>query len=137
MCFRLLAAIASKVEPGGFAPAPVDRQRAVASMGARHGLDLKLAASSSTALLSVCWGDCACSLYTGAEGRKRLVSWAEEVLAQSYRLQLLFFDDREPFPWSSGPVINLPIDSFRREGMGALTAGKVTELTYQALVGHH
>jgi hypothetical protein len=136
MCFRLLAAIASGVESGDFAPAPLERLRALASMGARHGLDLKPDPSASTALLSVCWGDCACSLYTGAEGRKRLVSWAEEVLAQSYRLQLLFFDEREPFPWSSGPVINLPIDIFRREGMGALTAGKVTELTYQALVGH-
>ena len=136
MCFRLLAAIASRVESGDFAPAPLDRLRALTSMGERHGLDLKIDASSSTALLSVCWGDCACSLYTGAKGRKRLVSWAEEVLAQSYRLQLLFFDDREPFPWSFRPVINLPIDIFRREGMGALTAGKVTELTYQALVGH-
>jgi hypothetical protein len=137
MCFRLLAAIVSEVEPAGLPPAPADRFRVLASMGARHGLDLKLDTSSSTALLSVCWGDCACSLYTGAEGRKRLVSWAEDVLAQPFRIQLLFFDDRDACEWSSGPVATLPVDIFRREGLGALTAGMVTELTYQALVGHH
>ena len=136
MCFRLLAAIAPGVEPEGSAPAPLDDLRAVASIGARHGLDMKVDASSSAALLSVCWGDCACSLYTGAEGRNRLVGWAEEVLAQPYRLQLLFFNDGQECPWSSEPVTNIPIDIFRREGLGALTAGKVTELTHQALVGH-
>ena len=78
MCFRLLAAIASRVDAGDFAPAPLDWLRALTSMGERHGLDLKLDASSSTALLSVCGAHLSSPCGTLLNGlRKRVESPAQ------------------------------------------------------------
>jgi hypothetical protein len=117
MCFRLLAA----VDP------PMDAE-ALKALAFRQGLDVRVGPSAQARFVEVAWGDCACSLYTGREGRERAVGLVEALLGQGLAVQLLLFSDGAELRWESSAPRAVAMEAFRAGGLQALPEGEVAEV---------
>jgi hypothetical protein len=115
MCFRLYAAVRG----------PAD---AIAQLGFRCGLDVRVVPQGETRLVEVAWGDCACSLYTRGEGRERVVRFVDGLLAQGVAVQLLLLRDEEAVEWASRPPVEVSAEAFRATALAALPEGRVAQL---------
>lgn len=113
MCFRLL--IATK-------PA----HSALEQLGAEHGLDVR--PSESPGFASVAWGDCACSIYTRADGRRRIVDFVRALIERQHRVQLLLFTDEVP-PSLDQPPLPLTVARLAQEGLAAIPEGNSAEIS--------
>lgn len=115
MCYRLLAAVDPPIAPGEW--------RALAT---RHGLDLRADESLAEARFAeISWGDCACSLYTGREGRLRAVALVEALLDQRRSVQLLLMQDGEEIRWEARAPAQVALPAFREAGLQSLPEGTV------------
>ncbi len=117
MCFRLLAAVRHE--------GPLE---ALEALAAQHGLDVRAApAGAGEGYLEVCWGDCACSLYTRKDGRERAVAFVEALWARGLPLQLWLFTDGETLQPGGNPEV-VSLEDFRARGLQALPEGRVAVL---------
>lgn len=120
MCFRLLA---------GVRPPMADSIARLTQLAVAEGLDIRVAHSADADWVEIAWGDCACSLYTGRAGRERLIAFVQALLARNLRVQLLLFQDGQPFDWNSSVATLISLESFQRDGLQSLPEGRVAELT--------
>lgn len=117
MCFRLLAA----VDP------PMDAE-ALKALAFNRGLDVRVGPGADARFVEVAWGDCACSLYTGREGRERAVGFVEALLSRGLAVQLLLFSDGDELRWGARAPRAVAVEAFRTSGLQALPEGEVAEV---------
>ncbi|MGQ0503956.1 MAG: hypothetical protein ACT4TC_01400 [Myxococcaceae bacterium] len=109
MCYRLFAS-AVDAEPA-----------ALEALATEHGLDLRVRAP----YVEIAWGDCACSLYTRADGRARIVAFLNALSERRIRPQLLLLEDDALETLPSTPLEKVPLGLFRERGLQALPEGQV------------
>jgi hypothetical protein len=131
MCFRLWAALADRsalpsTEQTG--RADPEARKALEELAVSKGLDVRVSREQPLHFLEIAWGDCACSLYSGREGRQRVVSLVDGLVQKGFTVQLLLFTDGEPLNFQSQPPHRVSLEDFRREALAALPEGKVAEL---------
>ena len=110
MCWRLAAAL-----DGALPEAE--------ALGAAAGLDV----TANGKVLDVAWGDCACSLRTKDEGRRRLGAFVRALLDHGARVQLVLVEQGVPLALA-GEIEMLPVELLEADGLAALPEGRVVEI---------
>jgi hypothetical protein len=96
-----------------------------------HGLDVRVATQAETRFIEVAWGDCACSLYTKAEGRDRAVGFVRALRESGVEVELLLFQDGETLGGLAATPALLTWEEFSVSGLQALPEARVTRLSRQ------
>jgi hypothetical protein len=141
MCFRLLAAaghpafpassMARKGAPSPPSPEPGGGETALSALerlAFSAGLDVRLVEAGGRHFAELALGDCACSLYTGADGPDRVAAFVRPLLLAGIDVQLLLLHDASSVDWRAGEPVPVPLEALCRAGLEALPEGRAARI---------